>query len=227
MGYLDFHGESPKNLEEKSCCVFVLDTSGSMTGTKIQQLNDGLQQFSQEILQMPEVRQRLEIAIIAFNSHAHIILKPTLAVNLEMPHLSASGTTRLVDGVREGMNWARGRTKWYDDTGQPRKRPWVILITDGYPDEGQDMRGLKRELQQAEENKEMSFLAIGVEEADMNLLRFLSMSNPHLGARKMEGLKFSEFFKWVSELMSGVVNTSTGNRLIPPKTDEWAQGVEI
>jgi uncharacterized protein YegL len=227
MGYLDFQGESPKNLEEKSCCVFVLDTSGSMTGTKIQQLNDGLQRFRHEILQMPEVRQRLEIAIVTFNSDVQIILKPTLAVSLEIPHLSANGTTRLVDGVREGMNWARERTKWYDDTGQPRKRPWVILITDGYPDEGQDIRGLKRELQQAEENKEMSFLPIGVEAADMKLLRFLSMGNPHLGARKMEGLKFSEFFKWVSELMSGVVNASPGKRLIPPKADEWTQGVEI
>jgi uncharacterized protein YegL len=227
MGYLDFQGESPKNLEEKSCCVFVLDTSGSMTGTKIQQLNDGLQRFRHEILQMPEVRQRLEIAIVTFNSDVQIILKPTLAVSLEIPHLSANGTTRLVDGVREGMNWARERTKWYDDTGQPRKRPWVILITDGYPDEGQDIRRLKRELEQAEDNKEMSFLPIGVEEADMNLLRFLSMGNPHLSARKMEGLKFSEFFKWVSELMSGVVNASPGKRLIPPKADEWAQGVEI
>jgi uncharacterized protein YegL len=227
MGYLDFHGESPKNLEEKSCCVFVLDTSGSMTGTKIQQLNDGLQRFGHDILQMPEVRQRLEIAVITFNSDVQIILRPTLAVNLEMPHLSASGSTRLVDGVCEGMNWARGRTKWYDDTGQPRKRPWVILITDGYPDAGQDIRGLKRELQEAEEKKEMSFLPIGVEEADMKLLQFLSMSNPHLSARKMEGLKFSEFFKWVSELMSGVVNSSPGKRLIPPKANEWAQGVEI
>src|SRR6516165_12826522 len=53
MGYLDFQGESPKNLEEKSCCVFVLDTSSSMTGTKIQQLNDGIQRFRHEILQMP------------------------------------------------------------------------------------------------------------------------------------------------------------------------------
>ena len=73
----------------------------------------------------------------------------------------------------------------------------------------------------------MSFLPIGVEEADMELLRFLSMGNPHLRARKMEGLKFSEFFKWVSELMSGVVNTSPGKRLTPPKADEWADGVEI
>jgi uncharacterized protein YegL len=226
MAAREFKGEEPENLEEKCCCVLVVDTSVSMEGTPIDQLNAGLKAFADEIRELKHLRHRLEVAIVEFNSAVRTVLEPTLGINLAMPTLSTAGSTKLVDGAFEAIQFARGRTRWYDDTGQPRKRPWIILITDGRPDSGQDIARLKREIEAAEAAKEFIFLPIGVDGADMDFLKMISMKNSELQPKHISSTKFSEFFRWVSDLMGKVVDSRPGEKLLLPK-EEFSQGVEV
>lgn len=227
MARVDFKGEEPQNLEEKACCVFVVDTSGSMEGMPINQLNQGLQAFAAEIREMREVRHRLEVTLIEFNSSHRTLVDPTLGIDLVIPTLSTTGSTKLVDGVLAAIDAARARHKWYADTGQPSKRPWIILITDGLPDGDQNVGNLRTAIEKAEQSKEFIFLPIGVDGADMNFLNSICMKNPELKPRHMSSAKFSEFFRWVSDLMSKVVGSRPGQRLTLPKPDNWTGGVEI
>lgn len=224
----DFRGEEAQNLEEKSCCVFVVDTSGSMSDGPINQLNAGLGQFAEEIRTWDLVRHRLEVVIVEFNSSVQTVLEPTLGINLaSVPTLTAGGSTKLVDGTLKGIEIAKARTAWYDETGQPRKRPWVILITDGGPDGDQDVSLLEREIREGESTKSFVFLPIGVDGADMAFLERIAMHNHDLRPRLMSATKFSEFFRWVSELFSKVMQSKKGEKFAPPTSDSWQHGIDL
>lgn len=231
-----FNGEEAENLEEKSCCVFVVDTSGSMgadalgsaSNRPIEQLNAGLQQFVEEIRNWDLVRHRLEVVVVEFNSSVRTVLEPTLGINLpDFQPLSATGSTKLVDGVLRGIEIAKVRTAWYDETGQPRKRPWVILITDGGPDSDQDVARLEREIREGESSKSFVFLPIGVDGARMEFLEQIAMKNHDLRPRLMSNTKFSEFFRWVSELFSKVMQSKKGEKFAPPQAASWQHGIDL
>ncbi|MFA0960244.1 VWA domain-containing protein [Roseivirga sp. BDSF3-8] len=229
-----FSAESPENYEQKSICCFVVDVSGSMGGTPINQLNIGLQEFHQEILNDSTTSNRLEIAIVEFSSSVETVVPPSLVDSFSMPTLNVKGSTKLVDGVNAAIDLVESRKKWYKDTGQPYLRPWIILITDGAPDSGQDINGLASRIEISTKSKNFLFLPIGVEGADMNVLNTLagytsdgSGGWKKTSAMKLQGLKFSDFFKWVSASMSIVAGSQEGDKVTIPSTGDWLDTLEI
>ena len=195
MNQVEFTAESPENYEQKSICCFVVDVSGSMSGQPIDQLNQGLQEFHRDISENATTSNRLEIAVVEFSSTVDTVVPPGLADTFSMPMLATKGSTKLVDGVREATRLVESRKIWYKQTGQPYLRPWIILITDGAPDPGQDVNGLAGEIRDGADRKKFVFLAIGVQGADMNVLN--QLCTPDKPAMALQGLKFSEFFEWV------------------------------
>ena len=216
-----FNVESPQNYEQKCCCVLVLDTSGSMDGEPIQELNEGLVTFQKDVMKDATALDRLEVMIVAFNSSVELVVNPSLVNNFTMPVLQASGTTRLVDGVRAGITNIRDRKQFYRNTGQPYYRPWIILITDGAPDSGQDVLGLAREIKEGMDKKDFHFVAIGVDKADMAMLA--SITHPTVPPLKLQGVNFSQFFRWLSQSMSAI-SSSNGGAVNLPRTDSWTEG---
>jgi uncharacterized protein YegL len=223
----EFTAESPENYEQKTICCFVLDVSGSMDGRPIEELNQGLQEFYQDISGNSVTANRLEVAVVKFSSSVETIIQPSLVDGFTMPVLSADGSTKLVDGVREAIALVESRKEWYKQTGQPHLRPWIILITDGAPDPKQDLEGLAQEIKiktsnDKEHGKKFVFLAIGVEKANMQMLK--QISNPEMRPAKLQGLKFSEFFRWLSASMASIAGSADGDKVDFPSSDDWMQG---
>jgi hypothetical protein len=54
------------NPENRCPVVLLLETSGSMSGAPIQQLNEGLQVFRDELFADPLAAKRVEVAIVTF-----------------------------------------------------------------------------------------------------------------------------------------------------------------
>ena len=222
-----------QNYEEKSLCCFVLDTSSSMAqspdGYPIDELNKGLQHFHSEIKTNSITTDRLEVAVVTFNSTVEVVQPPLLTTQFEMPHLSTAGSTQLVTGVRKGIELIQEKKNWYKQTGQPYLRPWVILITDGAPDSGQDVAGLSQEIEVGTKNKDYVFLPIGVEGAKMKILNQIAGYTKKPGgdwgkmeAMKLKGLNFFEFFKWVSASMSGIIGSDADTTDLP--SPNWWEG---
>lgn len=225
MGKNDFSKEVVENYQQKCCCSLVLDISGSMYGPPLDELNRGLQDFHKEIQEDATTASRLEVAVITFGSQVETLVEPSLVENFSMPMLTTSGSTKLVDGVREGIQKVEDRKKWYKETGQPYYRPWVILITDGEPDPGQDVGGLAGEIQNGMDNKNYHFFAIGVEGANMSVLK--QISNDKMPPAMLQGLKFSAFFKWLSQSMGAVTSSTDGQKIEMPDPTSWMDGFEI
>lgn len=225
MNTYDFKAELPNNYEQKCCCALVIDTSISMQGNPINELNEGLKAFYSDIQLDSTTLNRLEVALVEFNDSVDIRIQPSLATDFTMPHLTTKGSTRLVDGVREGIKVIRKRKEWYKSSGQPYYRPWVILITDGAPDSGQDIHGLSNEIKEGVSNKEFFFFSIGVQGADMNMLRNISDSS--MVPAQLQGLKFSEFFKWLSASMNCIAHSKDGDKINLPDPSKWMVGFTI
>lgn len=225
MKNFKFETESPENYQQKCCCALVIDVSGSMKGDPIYELNVGLQEFYNDIKTDSTTSDRLEVSLIEFSEVVNTLIPPTLVSNFSMPTLTTKGTTKLVDGVREGINIVRSRKAWYKETGQPYYRPWIILITDGAPDSDQDIQGLTSEINDGVITKDFFFFAIGVQGADMNLLK--SISHPSMPAAQLQGLKFSNFFKWLSTSFTTVTNSKDGEKVNLPSPADWMNGLSV
>jgi uncharacterized protein YegL len=221
-----FQAEAVQNYAQKCCVALVLDTSGSMDGQGISQLNQGIQAFFDEIRNdTANLGQKLEIGVITFDTTVERICEPKLAEFIDLPALAAQGSTRMVDGVREGINMVRQRKDWYKSTGQRYYRPWIIMITDGAPDDDQKghLMALASEIQQGMEKKEFCFMAIGVDGAEVSVLQ--TISNSEIPPRMISGLKFAAFFKWLSSTIADVAKGQSVSDAV--KGNAWDGGFTV
>ena len=236
MARNDFMTESAENYEQKCLCVLVLDVSGSMreivddsnvkltgetvyvdgarynivTGgvSKMDLLNEGLRDFYNEICSDETTSQRLELCIVTFNDNVKVEQEPALPENVILPELFGDGETALADAVNEAIDIVDARKKWYKQTGQKYYRPWIILMTDGEPNAGQDIDTLAARIKADTAEKRYAFLPVGVEGANMEVLQ--KIAGEGMGAAKLKGMRFAQFFKWLSASMGTVTKAENG-----------------
>ena len=94
----------PTNPDPRCACVLVLDTSGSMYGEKIDQLNQGLAAFRDSLQTDSVAQSRVEIAIVTFGP-AQLLQDFTGASQFTLVSTLASGGTALTAVV---ASWLMG-----------------------------------------------------------------------------------------------------------------------
>jgi len=204
------------NPESRCPCVLVLDTSGSMAGQAIRELNNGIETLKSELLQDSLASKRVEVAMITFGPVS--VETDFQTVDHFYPKaLAASGDTPIGAAVSKAIDMVSRRKQVYKENGVGYYKPWIILITDGAPtDEWQHAAELVHE---GERDSRFAFFAIGVEGASFDMLRRLSVRAPI----RLKGLMFREFFLWLSSSMKMVSAKNPGeqNKLLPPSG--WAE----
>ena len=189
------------NPEPRCACVLLLDTSGSMHGSPIQALNEGLKAFKDELESDSLASLRVETAIVSFNSRVELEQVFATVDALSTPNLSANGATNTATAVNFAIDRVEERKQTYRDAGISYYRPWIVLITDGASTEGSSpMAAAADRVRQAEESKQLAFFSVGVEGAEMEELNRMGPR----GALPLDGLAFREFFVWLSSSMTRV-----------------------
>ena len=183
--------------------VLLLDTSGSMWGNAINELNAGLKQFIQETANDEAASMSVELEVITFDSYANVVMPFTPISDVEQnpSPLVANGMTAMGAGLALAYKDLQERRKLYSDNGISAYKPWVILMTDGGPnDEWQESARKMRELGERGEIQYIG-LEIGDSVDHSNMLSILP-ANP--GPVKLKGLRFKQFFKWLTDSFSSV-----------------------
>ena len=208
--------EFVNNPEPRCPVVLLLDTSSSMTGEPIEQLNEGLRTFCFEVALDSLAEKRVELSLITFGPVE--IHSKFQSINEFYPsYLDANGTTPMGEAIEKAIVLINDRKEMYRNAGIRYYRPWIFLISDGAPTD--DWTPAKKQINNGESNKEFMFFAVGVEEADMNVLSELSVRE----ALKLKGLSFVPLFQWLSNSMSNIAKSNPGDALRLPSPHGWAE----
>lgn len=209
--------EFAENPEPRCPVVLLLDTSGSMMGNAIAELNQGLQRFWDEVSADTLAAKRVEVSVVTFGP---VKVQQEFATinNCSPPTCVADGVTPIGEAVIKGCALLQERKKLYRQNGIAYFKPWMILITDGSPTD--DISDAIEAVSLGDKQNALSFFCIGVSDADMKMLSSLSGSREPL---KLKGLQFSEFFLWLSASVAGVSQSSPGD-IVPLQSPRgWAE----
>jgi uncharacterized protein YegL len=221
--------EFADNPEPRCPVILLLDTSGSMKGQPIEELNEALQAFDRELKTDTLASLRVEVAIVTFGGSVKAVgvtgsdsgedvgFSPDQAfVTVDLfapPTLRANGGTPMGEATRRALELLRDRKEIYKQADIDYFRPWVFLITDGKPTD--QWKSAAEQARLEEQRKGVLFFGIGVEGADLETLaQFTPENRPPL---RLKGLAFTELFQWLSRSLSAVAHSKVGEQVpLPP-----------
>ena len=214
---LDEAVEFAENPEPRCPCVLLLDVSYSMSGARINALNEGLVTFREELNQDDLAQKRVEVAIVTFDSNVKVEQEFVTADQFEPPILIAQGRTSMGEGIKKALDLIGDRKRVYKEHGIEYYRPWVFLITDGTPTDRIE-KAAKR-VRDEEAKKSVAFFAVGVEGANLERLEEIVVRTP----LKLKGLCFRELFQWLSASVQSVSHSQVGDQVPLQPPTGWAE----
>lgn len=212
--------------EQHIATVLLLDTSVSMSGDKISELNNGLSTFKEEAMKDPSVRNRGEFAIVTFDSNVEVIQNFSPIENIEIPILKAKGEmTCMGHAIIKAIDMVNERKKIYRDRGISYLRPWIFMITDGEPNdmwpngEEKDVELWNKVIKTVHEGnsedknigKKFVFFTVGVGGANMKILT--QIAPPDREPIRLNPDKWKEMFLWLVSSQSKGFQLKPGEQM--------------
>jgi uncharacterized protein YegL len=206
-----------ENPTARCACALVLDTSGSMGGTPIDELNAGVAQLIDELRDDDFASYAVELGVFTFGGDVREVLPFTPAYQIrDCAPLDATGGTPMGEAVELAIERLTRRKAEYKKAGVSYYQPWLVLMSDGSPTD--DWQSTAQRLRKMAEERKVAVLAVGIGEgAALEILGQFS-TRP---AKSLSGMKFREFFQWLSQSMERVSQSTPGTGVPLGSTDSW------
>lgn len=187
-----------------------LDVSGSMSGEKISELNQGINLFYNAIKDDEVALYSAEISIVTFGTTASCVRDfSSLELQPNAPHLVAWGPTPMGEAINLAIDLLEKRKNEYKEKGVDYYQPWLVLMTDGEPTD--NISEAVSKVVNLVNNKKLTVFPIGIGR-DANMTTLASFS-PNRAPLRLQGLKFKEFFAWLSQSVSRVSQSTPGETI--------------
>lgn len=204
--------ENPSN---RCPVILLLDTSGSMSGQPIEQLNRGLSAFIEDVRKDEQASLSVELAVVTFGGSPKLINNFQTVDEFEPPYLTTDGLTPMGEAIDYALDLLQTRKTNYKENGVQYYRPWVFLITDGAPNNDSPWQSAANRVKQAEAEKRVLFFTVAVEGANMETLK--QIAPPERPPVWLNGLDFRSLFLWLSTSMKRVSSQKVGEAVeLPP-----------
>ena len=191
--------------------------------SRIDELKKGIDLFYHAIKDDEMAVYSAEICIVTFDNQARCIVDfANVERQGDVPELVAQGDTAMGEGVNLALDLLERRKQEYKDKGVDYYQPWLVLMTDGAPNgsSSEYMRAVQRTVEMVNSKKLTVFpIAIG-DETDLSALNNFSPKRPAL---KLQGLRFGEFFSWLSKSVSKTSQSTPGESVKLDPVSGWAE----
>ena len=128
-------------------CI-VVDTSHSMVDgrfvdgqgrTRMERLNDGIQQFLDEIKKVDVLADSVEIAIVTFNTEAGTALAFSTIENIQGVTIAGGSTAGdTPKGVEAALDLLENEKNFLKSNGKKYNQPWIVIMSDGRATPGRE-----------------------------------------------------------------------------------------
>ncbi|MBP5180190.1 MAG: VWA domain-containing protein [Clostridiales bacterium] len=189
---------------------FCLDTSGSMMGAPIQQLNQGLTNFIASIKANDDTRSATDIAIVTFGSSVEIVMPFGKISEEGLPEIKASTTmTPIGEGILTALELLNARKEGYKEQGIKYYQPWLVVITDGAPQGPNAMANMELAIKacnELEKDDKLVIFNIGVgNSVDFDILKKVSVKREE--PISVTSGDFGKLFEFLGSSSSSVVSS--------------------
>ena len=188
--------------------ILLLDVSGSMSGTPIEELNHGYNQFLNETMKDEAASMSVELEVITFGNTAKVDQPFCSIYNIKQNSntFTAGGMTAMGHALELASEHLNERRKKYRDNGIAAYRPWVILMTDGQPNDSWEQPAA--EIRSLAEKGQINYLGVAIgNNVDMNTLSRI-VPNP----LPLKGVRFKQFFRWLTDSLGAVSTTAVSDQ---------------
>jgi len=197
------------NPQARCPVALVLDTSGSMQGAAITELQQAVRMFYKEIARDPLASLRVSPSVFTFGGRVvqAVPFSQKMVAPTDAPgQLVAEGDTPLGAAIRAAIQTIKEQVQLYRQHAIPNYRPWVILMSDGHPTD--DWQQAAAELKELSANGwTVLCIALGAH-ADLPALAACSTIEP----RRIGTLEFAPFFRWLSASLKAESRSATSSR---------------
>lgn len=195
------------NQTKRTPCVLLLDTSSSMQGPPISELNDGLQAFKNELNVDDLAKTSVEVCLITFGGKAELVHDFVDIDSFHPPYLDANGGTPMGAAIDLGLDKIEERERLYKSQQIAFYRPWFFLMTDGAPT---DVKELELAIPRLHgRSDKIIFNALAVENADEEWLKKIMPPDPPHMLQKLSGTNFKDFFIWLSRSLVQIASSGS------------------
>ena len=201
-----------KNPSQRTPCVLLIDTSGSMAGDPIAEVNAGLKLLESELKTDEIAKVRVHLMLIEFGGDVRVRQSWVDAEKFEAPTLTAGGGTPLGQAADRALAELEAVKQEMLDNGIPYTRPWVFIMTDGAPTDSWEAAADR--MRDAIADKHLVLFPFAVSGASPDNLAKFQQPGQQVFHRIPQD-KFRDLFKWLSNSMAD------GSKAAP------GQGVDI
>lgn len=202
--------------EPRALPIFVLaDSSGSMRGEKINELNLALREMLNALNNVDDIRGKFQLCVISFGGDVQVVQPLADIDEMILPELSASGNTPM----GEAFEVVKEMIEDHEIVSSRAYAPTIVLISDGIPTDCSEEIYNSKEyanwgalagLHNGERSSKSQRLALGIgADADYEMLKEF-INNPEIPVIKANDASgITKFFKWVT--MSTIVRMNSVN----------------
>lgn len=200
-------------------CVLLVDTSASMSGAAIDELNEGLRAFGETWMSDTHASNAVHVCVIDFNTKVTVEIPFSRAVDYVAPTLSAGGLTALNEAIITGLDAIEQQKTMYRQLGVDYYRPWLFLLTGGSATDTELDADAHQRLANALKYRTVNFFPMGIgADADIQALKSYT-ANGNGPVLKAEKNNFKETFVWLASSLAVVSAATPGqNKVILPET---------
>lgn len=194
--------------DKKFALVMVIDVSVSMVN-EIDSMTEAFNNFIEASKENYDVKNAVDIAIITFGTDVKNELNGFCDIsNIPKMNFTCRGSTNMSEALKLANQMARDRTHIYRNNGIEAYKPWILLMTDGYPNSISDYEVIAKAIREREDAGKIRTFAVGMG-TGYNKRLLQKLTDKCLSVDEWD---FQQLFSWLGKSLATVSQSRPGEK---------------